>query len=73
MEVLTQITDAFTDVKKSIDHVQENHVELTALLTGETEGSESETASESESSEESEEVARPSRGSLVPKKRMTAF
>merc|ERR1719311_862376 len=39
MEVLTQITDAFTDVKKSIDKVQDNHVELTQLLTGESEGS----------------------------------
>merc|ERR1719428_1735676 len=73
MEVLTQITDAFTDVKKSIDKVQDNHVELTQLLTGETEGSESETASESESSEESEEVQRTSKKSLIPVKRMTAF
>jgi hypothetical protein len=73
MEVLTQITDAFTDVKKSIDNVQENHVELTALLTGETEGSETETASESESTEEDEEISRPSkRGTMMPK-RMTAF
>merc|ERR1712139_716786 len=64
MEVLTQITDAFTDVKKSIDNVQENHVELTQLLTGETEGSESETESESESSEESEQVQKSSKKSL---------
>merc|ERR1711998_351846 len=43
MEVLTQITDAFTDVKKSIDNVQNNHAELTQLLTGEeTEASSSE-------------------------------
>merc|ERR1719224_290642 len=66
MEVLTQITDAFTDVKKSIDNVQNNHMELTQLLTGETEGSESETESESESSDEEESLqARPSRGSVM--------
>merc|ERR1711907_804612 len=73
MEVLTQITDAFTDVKKSIDKVQDNHVELTQLLTGETEGSETETESESESSEESEQVQKSSKKSLIPGKRMTAF
>merc|ERR1711907_216381 len=73
MEVLTQITDAFTDVKKSIDKVQDNHVELTQLLTGETEGSETETESEESSSEESEQVAKPSRRSMMPGKRMTAF
>merc|ERR1712216_242029 len=66
MEVLTNITDAFTDVKKSIDNVQNNHVELTQLLTGETEGSESETESSSESSEESTaNVQRQSRGSMM--------
>merc|ERR1712139_601777 len=54
MDVLTHITDAFTEVKKGIDNVQNNHVELTQLLTGETEGSESETESSSEESEESQ-------------------
>jgi hypothetical protein len=75
MEVLTQITDAFTDVKKSIDNVQNNHVELTQLLTGESEGSESETESSSEESEESQkEVNKSSRASIMPmRKRMTAF
>merc|ERR1719453_2785968 len=66
MEVLTQITDAFTDVKKSIDNVQNNHVELTQLLTGESEGSESE--------ESQKEVNKSSRASIMPmRKRMTAF
>jgi len=75
MEVLAQITDAFTDVKKSIDNVQNNHVELTQLLTGETEGSESESESSDESSEESEKpIQKSSRASTMPgKKRMTAF
>jgi hypothetical protein len=77
MEVLTHITDAFTDVKKSIDTVQSNHVELSHLLTGDTEGSESETESSSESSEESsQQVARPSRGSMMGgamKRRMSGF
>merc|ERR1711907_59430 len=74
MEVLTQITDAFTDVKKSIDNVQNNHVELTQLLTGETEGSESSTESSSESSEEEDQpVQKSSRGSIVPKRRATGF
>jgi hypothetical protein len=76
MEVLTHITDSFTDVKKNIDQVQTNHVELTAMLTGETEGSESETASESSSSEEEEEedIKKSSRNSIMPGgRRRTAF
>jgi hypothetical protein len=47
MEVLTHITDAFTDVKKGIDKVQSNHAELAAALMGEEE---SESASETETS-----------------------
>jgi hypothetical protein len=74
MEVLTQITDAFTDVKKSIDNVQSNHVELTQLLTGESEGSETGTESSSESTEEEDQpVQKSSRGSMMPKRRMTGF
>merc|ERR1712149_65337 len=62
MEVLTHITDAFTDVKKNIDTVQSNHVELSHLLTGDdTEGSETETESSSESSEEEEQAPKQSR------------
>jgi uncharacterized damage-inducible protein DinB len=52
MEVLTHITDAFTDVKKGIDKVQSNHAELAAALMGEEE---SESASETETSSSSEE------------------
>merc|ERR1712193_234733 len=76
MEVLTHITDTFTDVKKNIDNVQSNHMQLSQLLTGEDEeGTESETASESTSSEESSiEVAKPSRGSIAaPRRRQSAF
>jgi len=75
MEVLTHITDAFTDVKKNLDQVQSNHVELSQLLTGETEGTESETESSSESSEESEQpAASKQRGSVMgPRRRMSAF
>jgi len=75
MEVLTHITDAFTDVKKNIDTVQSNHVELSHLLTGDdTEGSETETESSSESSEEEEQAPKQSRGSIMgPRRRMSAF
>jgi len=76
MEVLTHITDTFTDVKRNIDTVQNNHQQLSQLLTGEEEeGSESETASDSTSSEESEEnEGKPSGASaMVPGRRRSAF
>merc|ERR1711937_696571 len=68
MEVLTHITDAFTDVEKGIDKVQSNHAELAAALMGEEE---SESASETETSSSEEEddetvttKSKPSKGMM---------
>jgi hypothetical protein len=65
MEVLATITDGYTEVKKGVDTVLNNHEELTRMIVGESESSSSVTSSSEESEEEEELKPKSSRGSIM--------